>query len=73
MPTAVRTVHSRSSRWGLVLLFVVVRAACGSRLSGTCELCNDEGALDFNGQRIVFQREGDRLASGPLMLTQQDE
>jgi hypothetical protein len=55
-----------------VLLFVVVRAACGSRLSGTYEL-GDEGALDFNGQRIVFQREGDRLASGPLMLTQRDE
>jgi hypothetical protein len=36
-------------------------------------LGDDEVVVDLNNRRLVFQREEDRLTSGPLVLTRRDE
>jgi len=51
-----------------------VRASTmGMTTAGTYELGDDEVVVEFNNRRMVFQREEDRLTSGPLVLTRRDE
>jgi len=45
----------------------------GMTLVGTYETEDDEVIVDFNGQRMVFQRKGDRLTNGMIALTKQGE
>lgn len=50
-----------------------VRASTmGMTTAGTYELGDDEVVVEFNNRRMVFQREEDRLTSGPLVLTRRD-